>query len=139
MFSNAPAIVQNRKFMPVYRVFYLKDSEIERFREMAPKAEPYHLKPRCYEESGHIEASNVYAAWQALQEAGGEGGPGRRMGVGDALQAESDVPQVCTFWGFEPAIWQEVVSGAPAGYEGAGSASVSAAEESAETADRAGK
>jgi hypothetical protein len=137
MFSNTPAIVQNRKFMPVYRVFYLKDSEIERFREMAPKAEPYHLKPRCYEESGHIEASNVYAAWQVLQEAGGEGGPGRSMGVGDALQAETEAPQVCTFWGFEPATWQEV--GAQSASEGAVSASVSAVQEPAETAERAGK
>ena len=93
--------------MALYRIFYLRESEIARFRDAAPKEErPCRLKPRRYEESGEIEAESPYEAWQRLQGEEAERRGLRPMGVGDALQIGPETLVVCNFWGFDQAEWQ---------------------------------
>jgi hypothetical protein len=99
--------------MPQYRILYLKDSEVDRFRQAAPREQPYRLWLRHYEEAGRIEAPGAYAAWKELQDAGAEARGIRKMGVGDILEAEGEKPLLCTFWGFEEADWRQ--PGEPAG------------------------
>jgi hypothetical protein len=107
--------------MPLYRILYLKDSEVDRFRQAAPRDQPYKLWLRHYEEVGRIEAPSAYGVWKELQEGGAEGRGIRSMGVGDILEREGEKPLLCTFWGFEAAEWRQ--PGESAGYEpGAGSA-----------------
>lgn len=93
--------------MPSYRILYLKDSEVERFRQAAPKEPPYKLWARHYEEVGRIDAAGAYAAWKELQEGGAEGRGIRKMGVGDILERDGEKPLLCIFWGFEEAEWRQ--------------------------------
>jgi len=93
--------------MPEYRILYLKDSEVDRFRHAAPRDHPYQLWARHYEEMGRIEAPSAYAAWKELQEEGAAVRGMRRMGVGDILELEGQKPLLCTFWGFEEADWRQ--------------------------------
>jgi hypothetical protein len=93
--------------MPQYRILYLKDSEVDRFRQAAPRQQPYRLWARHYEEAGRIEAPGTYAAWKELQEGGAEGRGIRKMGVGDILEIEGEKPLLCAFWGFEEAEWRQ--------------------------------
>jgi uncharacterized protein (DUF2126 family) len=92
--------------MPQYRILYLKDSEVERFRQAAPKEQPYKLWARHYEEAGRIDAPSAYAAWKELQEAGADERGIRKMGVGDILELEGEMPLLCKFWGFEQCEWR---------------------------------
>jgi hypothetical protein len=98
--------------MPQYRILYLKDSEVERFRQAAPKEQPYKLWARHYEEAGRIEAPGAYAAWKELQEGGADERGIRRMGVGDILELEGEQPLLCNFWGFERCEWRQTAEGA---------------------------
>lgn len=93
--------------MPQYRILYLKDSEVDRFRQAAPRDQPYQLWARHYEEVGRIEAPSAYAAWKELQENSAEKREIRKMGVGDILELEGEKPLLCTFWGFEEADWRQ--------------------------------
>lgn len=93
--------------MPPYRILYLKDAEVDRFRQAAPRDQPYQLWARHYEEVGRIEAPSAYAAWKELQEGGAEQREIRKMGVGDILELEGEKPLLCTFWGFEEADWRQ--------------------------------
>jgi hypothetical protein len=93
--------------MPQYRILYLKDSEVDRFRQAAPRGEPYKLWARHYEEAGRIEAPGAYAAWKELQEAGADERSIRKMGVGDILELEGEKPLLCNFWGFEECEWRQ--------------------------------
>lgn len=93
--------------MPQYRILYLKDSEVDRFRQAAPRDQPYQLWVRHYEEVGRIEAPSAYAAWKELQEGSAEQREIRKMGVGDILELEGEKPLLCTFWGFEEADWRQ--------------------------------
>jgi hypothetical protein len=99
--------------MPVYQIFYLKDSEIERFRQMTPKEERRELMLRHYEEVGQIEAGSAYASWRELQEAAAEQRGIRKMGVGDVLAAPGERPMLCHFWGFEEAEWRSPAENRP--------------------------
>jgi hypothetical protein len=100
--------------MPHYRILYLKDSEIDRFRQAAPKEQPYQLWLRHYEEAGQIEAPSAYAAWRELQEGGAEERGIRKMGVGDVLDSPGQGPLLCNFWGFEEAQWRQPADSAAA-------------------------
>lgn len=93
--------------MPQYRILYLKDSEVDKFRQTAPKDKRDQLSEKHYEELGRIDAPSAYAAWKELQESGaGERGI-RPMGVGDVLEVEGEKPLLCHFWGFEEADWRQ--------------------------------
>jgi hypothetical protein len=91
--------------MPQFQIFYLRDSEVDRFRQAAPKEQPQQLKLRHYEEVGQIEAPSAYAAWANLQEQGTQERGIRRLGVGDVVVPEGGQPLLCHFWGFEEAEW----------------------------------
>lgn len=93
--------------MPQYRILYLKDHEVDRFRQAAPKEHPYKIWERHYQEVGRIEAPSAYAAWRELQEGGAEERGIRSMGVGDVLEQEGERPLLCNFWGFEEAEWRQ--------------------------------
>ena len=98
--------------MPQYRILFLKDPEVDRFRQGAPKEQPYRIWARHYEEVGRIDAPTAYAAWKELQEGGAEERGIRKMGVGDVLELEADKPLLCNFWGFEEAEWRQAAEAA---------------------------
>ncbi len=91
--------------MPLYRVLYLKDEALERFRSQPPPEGPASLKPKDYKLVAEIEAPNEYAVWKMLQEDEAAGRNLRSMGVGDVLEAEPGRPRVCRFVGFDDAHW----------------------------------
>jgi hypothetical protein len=103
--------------MPQYRILYLKDSEVERFRQAAPKDKPDQLSLKHYEEVGRIDAPSAYSAWKELQERSGEETQLRPMGVGDVLEVEGEKPLLCHFWGFEEAEWRQPAEHAGAGFQ----------------------
>ena len=57
------------------------------------------VKPKDYDPDGNVEASNEYAAWRALREAG------QPLGVGDLLETDEGQLCICKYVGFEPAQW----------------------------------
>jgi hypothetical protein len=119
--------------MPLFRILYLKDAEVERFRHAAPKDKPDVLGLKHYEEVGRIEAPSAYAAWKELQEGAAAEREIRPMGVGDVLEVEGEKPLLCHFWGFEEAEWRQPSDYAGPGsqaYADAGRAMVSAGTES---------
>ena len=78
--------------MPLYNLFYLRDSQIQKFREAPPKPRPYRLRIRDYNEAGEIEAPTPYAVWKRLRDEP-EARHGRReFGVGDVLACISHHP-----------------------------------------------
>ncbi len=91
--------------MPLYRIFYLNDSEVTSFRHAPPRQQPCQLKQRHYEPQGEIEAPSPYAAWQMLQDEQAEARGLRSMGVGDVLETEQSEVLLCNFWGFDRAEW----------------------------------
>jgi hypothetical protein len=95
--------------MPQFQILYLRDSEIERFRQAAPKEQQ--LLQRHYEDVGRIEAPGAYAAWANLQGEGAQQRGIRKMGVGDVLAREGERPLLCHFWGFEEAEWRQQAEG----------------------------
>jgi hypothetical protein len=59
------------------------------------------VKPKDYEQDGHVEAQNEYEAWRLLRESA------RPLGVGDLLEAEDGRLRICKYVGFEPAEWAQ--------------------------------
>ena len=91
--------------MPRYKLFYLRDSLVQKFRESAPKAKPYGLRARDYDEAGEIEAPGPYGAWKLLREPE-DAEERREFGVGDALELEPSDVVVLNHWGFDRAEWR---------------------------------
>ena len=92
--------------MPRYKLFYLNDSQVEKFREAPPKPKPYEARDRDYEQVAEIEAPGPYAVWKRLQEES-EDQPGQRaFGVGDILESEESSLLVLNHWGFDEAKWK---------------------------------
>ena len=92
--------------MPRYKLFYLHDSHVEKFRESPPKPKPYELRDRDYEQVGEVEAPGPYAVWKQLQEEIEEKPGGRELGVGDVLESDGSSLLVLNHWGFDEAKWQ---------------------------------
>ena len=86
--------------MMTFRVLRLDPEHARRFREAAPVASTHALKLGRYLESGTVEADSPYEAWKLLRSS--EDGD---LAVGDVLQAGEEPPLLCTYWGFEPAVW----------------------------------
>ena len=92
--------------MPHYKLFYLLDSQIQKFRESPPKPKPYSLRIRDYQEAGEIEAPTPYAVWKRLRDEP-EARHGRReLGVGDVLESEPSSLFILNHWGFDKAEWR---------------------------------
>jgi len=85
--------------MPVYRIYRMKDSPRQQFRWAPHVSGCASLKPKDYEQRGHVEALNEYDAWRLLRESG------EALSVGDLLEAEDGQLRVCKYVGFEPAQW----------------------------------
>jgi hypothetical protein len=92
--------------MPLYRILYLRDSQVDRFRNAPPREKPYHLRVRNYDEGEVIESSTPYAVWKQLQECEEASDSKRPFGVGDVLQSDESELLVLNYWGFDEARWQ---------------------------------
>ncbi len=90
--------------MPRYQVFYLRDTQVQKFRNAAPKEKPYSLRIKDYEEGETIEAPTPYALWKQFQEV--EGTRERPFAVGDVLESDESELLVLNFWGFDEAQWR---------------------------------
>ena len=92
--------------MPRYRIYHLKESQRQHFRNATPasgpEGAPLKLKPKDYQPGGEIEASSPYAAWKQMREAGDEQRP---IDIGDALETDTGALLVCKYVGFEEAQW----------------------------------
>ncbi len=87
--------------MARFRIYYLRESRRQAFRDAVPAAGPLELKKRDYESDGEIEAETPYAAWQQWRT------QSRPIAVGDVLEAESGTLFVCRYVGFEEARWYQ--------------------------------
>lgn len=85
--------------MPRYRVYHMKDSLRQQFRWAPHVSGNVAVKPKDYEQNGHIQAQNEYDAWRLLRESD------RPLGVGDLLESEDGQLRICKYVGFEPAQW----------------------------------
>ena len=85
--------------MPSYRVYHMKDSLQQQFRWAPHVPGNATVKPKDYEQNGHIDAQNEYDAWRLLRESD------RPLGVGDLLESEDGQLRICKYVGFEPAQW----------------------------------
>jgi hypothetical protein len=114
--------------MPSYRILYLRDSEVDRYRGAPPKPKPYALNPRDYEAREQIEAASPYAAWKEMQEQEDEASRGRKFGVGDALEIDSSSLMVLNFWGFDEAEWRQHDAAIPVARPGKAAAAAAQAQ-----------
>lgn len=85
--------------MPLYRVYQMKESPRQQFRWAPHVSGSAAVKPKDYEQRGHVEAQNEYDAWRLLREAG------EPLAVGDLLETEDGRLSICKYVGFEPAAW----------------------------------
>ena len=85
--------------MASYRIYRMKEQASQQFRWAPHVSGATQIKRKDYDEAGSIEASNEYAAWQALREAG------TPLRVGDLLESQSGDLRICKYVGFEPAQW----------------------------------
>src|SRR5437764_12936605 len=85
--------------MPLYRIFRMKDSPRQQFRWAPHVAGSAAVKPKDYEERGHVDALHEYDAWRVLRDRADP------LQVGDLLEGEDAVLRICKYVGFEPAQW----------------------------------
>ncbi len=85
-----------------YRIHYLRESQRQHFRNVAPAAGPVKLKPKDHQPGGEVEATSPYAVWKQMREQPGDQRP---IEVGDALETETGALLVCKYVGFEEAQW----------------------------------
>ncbi len=85
----------------------MKDSPRQHFRFAPHVTGVAHVKPRDYQEGGHVEAANEYDAWRVLRDSQ------QPLAVGDLLETESGELRICKYVGFDVAEWAvpEVKSG----------------------------
>ena len=85
--------------MPNYRIYRMKDSPRQHFRQAPHVSGAANVKRRDYEEAGQIEAANEYAAWEQLRASEAP------LEVGDLLETDNGELRICKYIGFEPAAW----------------------------------
>ena len=85
----------------------MKDSPRQQFRFAPHVTGVAYVKPRDYQDAGHVEAANEYEAWRVLRESE------RALVIGDVLETETGELRICKYVGFESAQWvvPEVKSG----------------------------
>ena len=81
--------------MPNYRIHRMKDSPRQQFRFAPHVSGVAHVKPKDYQDSGHVEAANEYEAWRLLRDSE------QALEVGDVLETESGELRICKYVGFE--------------------------------------
>jgi hypothetical protein len=93
--------------MPNYRIHRMKDSPRQQFRFAPHVSGVAHVKPKDYQDSGHVEAANEYEAWRLLRDSE------KALEIGDLLEGEAGELRICKYVGFEQAEWivPEVKSG----------------------------
>jgi hypothetical protein len=101
--------------MPNYRIYRMKDSPRQHFRQAPHVSGAANVKRRDYEEAGQIEAANEYAAWEQLRASA------KPVEVGDLLESDNGELRICKYIGFERAAWvlpppEAVDVAAPIGY-----------------------
>ena len=85
--------------MPAYRIFRIKETPRQQFRWVPHLSGASAVKPRDYEEAESVEASSLYAAWNALRQTP------EPLRVGDLLVSESGDLHIVKYVGFETAHW----------------------------------
>jgi hypothetical protein len=85
--------------MPLYRIYRMKDSPRQQFRQAPHVSGCAALKPKDYEQRGEVEALHEYHAWRLLRESN------EPLAVGDLLETEAGNLRICKYVGFEPAEW----------------------------------
>ena len=85
--------------MAAYRIYRMKEQASQQFRWTPHVSGATQIKRKDYDEAASIEASNEYAAWQALREAG------TPLRVGDLLESQSGDLRICKYVGFDAAQW----------------------------------
>jgi hypothetical protein len=85
--------------MAVYRIHRIKEAPQQQFRWAPHVSGCASVKPKDYEQRGHVEALHEYDAWRALRETG------EPLVVGDLLEMENGQLRICKYVGFEPAQW----------------------------------
>ena len=89
----------NNGSMPNYRIYRMKESPRQHFRWAPHVSGAAHVKRKDYDEAGHVEASNEYAAWEHLRASQ------RPLEIGDLLELENGELRICKYIGFEGAAW----------------------------------
>lgn len=85
--------------MPNYRIYRMKDTPRQHFRWAPHLSGAANVKRRDYEESGHVEATNEYAAWDQLRSSR------QPLEIGDLLETDTGELRICKYIGFESAAW----------------------------------
>ena len=90
--------------MPCYRIHKIKPAQGEQFRWSAHTAGPAIVRPKDYDGSVEIEASNPYALWKTMRQSD------VALSPGDLLEQVSPVASpaplfIAKYVGFEPAEW----------------------------------
>lgn len=93
--------------MANYRIHRMKDAPRQQFRFAPHVTGAASVKPKDYQDSGHVEADNEYEAWRLMRESD------QPLAVGDLLETEAGELRICKYVGFESAQWivPEVKSG----------------------------
>jgi hypothetical protein len=93
--------------MPMYRIFRMKETERQRFRNAPHTSGTMMVKPKDYLEEGTVDAPTLYSAWALLKDTGNP------LTVGDILRGPGDELRILKYIGFEEARWviPEVKSG----------------------------
>src|SRR5690348_11304080 len=85
--------------MPNYRIYRMKEAPRQHFRWAPHVSGAANVKRKDYEESGHIEAANEYAAWEQLRASEPP------LEIGDLLETDNGELRICKYIGFEAAAW----------------------------------
>jgi hypothetical protein len=85
--------------MPNYRVYRMKEAPRQHFRWAPHVSGAASVKRKEYQESGQIEATNEYAAWEQLRASE------HPLAVGDLLETDTGALRICKYIGFEAAEW----------------------------------
>ena len=89
-----------RMFMPLFRIFRMKESAQQSFRWAPHTCGVTAVKPKDYQEGGVVEAPGIYQAWHQLRETA------EALQLGDILEAaDNGELRVCKYVGFEEAKW----------------------------------
>jgi len=93
--------------MPSYRLWRLKETQIQQFRWAPHTIGATNIKPKDYEEGEVRAAESAYALWASLKNTPAA------LRVGDVLESESGELRIFKYVGFEEARWvlPEVKSG----------------------------
>jgi hypothetical protein len=93
--------------MPSYRVWRLRETQLQQFRWAPHTIGVTNIKPKDYEEAEAFEAEGAYALWAGLKESE------NALRVGDVLESDAGELRIYKYVGLEEARWvlPEVKSG----------------------------